>query len=202
MDTVKALTAAGITVAVGHTNADYDTAMACITAGASHATHLFNAMSGLNHRAPGAVGAVMNSAVTSELITDNHHVHPALYRPVWNVKGQKLCLITDCLPAGGMPPGEYTLGGTPIHSDGTVCRLADGTLAGSAGTLMGNLKNFYEATRLPLWECVNCATCNPADVLGLSKGCLEAGQDADIVIINEDFAVITTILNGKVVHQA
>lgn len=203
VETTRALTDAGITVAVGHTNAAHDTTMACIAAGATHATHLFNAMSGLGHREPGTVGAVLNAPVFCELITDNHHVHPALYRPVWSIKNSRLCLITDCLAAGGMPPGEYTLGGTPILSDGTVCRLTDGTLAGSVGTLMNNLKNFYEATELPLWECVNCATRNPAKALGShQKGTLEIGQDADIVIATPDFTVTTTVVGGETVYQA
>lgn len=201
-DAAAALTAAGITVAVGHTAADYDTVMRTIEAGATHATHLFNAMSGLNHRAPGAVGGILNSSVTCELIADHHHVHPALYEPVWRIKGARLCLVTDCLAAGGLPAGEYTLGGAPVVSDGTLCRRPDGTLAGSAGTLMGNLKNFCEATSLPLWDCVACATRNPAKVLGLdSKGALEAGQDADIVITTKEFAVTATVLGGETVFR-
>ncbi|MBE6807380.1 MAG: N-acetylglucosamine-6-phosphate deacetylase [Ruminococcaceae bacterium] len=201
-EAVRALTAAGITVAVGHTAADYDTVMACINAGATHATHLFNAMSGLGHRAPGAVGAVLNNPVTCELIADNHHVHPALYTPVWRIKGDRLCLITDCLAAGGLPAGEYTLGGAPVVSDGTLCRRKDGTLAGSAGTLMRNLKHFYETTHLPLWECVNCATRHPAAVLGLAKqkGALTVGCDADMVITNKGFDVTATVLGGETVY--
>ncbi len=203
-DATAELAAAGITVAVGHTAADHDTVMRCIDAGATHATHLFNAMSGLSHRAPGAVGAVLNSPVTCELIADNHHVHPALYKPVGAAKGTALCLITDCLAAGGLPAGTYALGGAPVVSDGVLCRRPDGTLAGSAATLMSNLKNFYEATNLPLWECVNCATRNPANVLGLGgqKGALKAGYDADIVIVNQGFQVQTTILGGTTVYNA
>lgn len=202
-DAVAELTAAGITVAVGHTAADYDTVMRCIRAGATHATHLFNAMSGLNHRSPGAVGAVLENDLTCELIADDHHVHPALYRPVWQIKGRRLCLITDCLAAGGLPAGTYSLGGQPILSDGVLCRRPDGTLAGSAGTLLQNLKNFYETTHLPLWECVNCATANPAKVLGLThKGSLEVGKAADVLITTPDFAVVATVLGGAILHQA
>lgn len=201
---VQQLTAAGITVAVGHTAADYETTLACIEAGATHATHLFNAMSPLTHREPGTAGAVLNSPVSCELIADNHHVHPALYEMVWQTKGWDLCLITDCLAAGGMPAGEYTLGGAPIQSDGMVCHLSDGTLAGSVLTLPQAVKNLYDATDIPLWECVNCASANPADVLGLTnrKGSLEIGKDADILITNTDFEVNTTILGGKTVYQA
>ncbi len=203
-EAINTLSAAGIAVAVGHTAADYATAMEGIAGGATHATHLFNAMSGQHHRHPGAVEAVMNSDVTCELIADNHHVHPALYEPVWRVKGGRLCLITDCLSAGGMPPGEYALGGTPILSDGKVCRLKDGTLAGSVSTLLQGVKNLRDATRIPLWECVNCATRNPARVLGLAnrKGTLEPGKDADLVIATPDLAVTATVLGGKIVYQA
>ncbi len=202
-EAVRELTAAGITVAVGHTAADYATTRATIEAGASHATHLFNAMGPLTHREPGAVGAVLNSPVSCELIADNHHVHPALYQPVWQMKQWDLCLVTDCLAAGGMPPGEYQLGGQPIVSDGVVCRRPDGTLAGSVLTLMGAVKNLYEATTIPLWECVGCATANPADVLGLrDKGSLEIGMDADIVITDRDFGVKSTILGGDTVYTA
>lgn len=203
IEAIRGLTAAGIQVAVGHTNADYDTVMAGIAAGAVHATHLFNAMSDLHHRAPGAVGAVLGSPVTCEWIADGHHLHPALYEPVWRIKGRDLCLITDCLAAGGLPAGEYPLGKAPIVSDGTLCRRKDGTLAGSAGTLINNLKNLYNATRIPLWECVNAASLNPAAVLGLSdrKGSLLPGKDADLVIVNEDFTVTATILGGDVVYS-
>lgn len=203
IEAITGLTAAGITVAVGHTAADYDTALAAVRAGATHATHLFNGMSGLDHRSPGAVGAVLREGVTCELITDGHHVHPALYEPVWRMKGRGLCLITDALAAGGLPAGEYTLGGAPILSDGTLCRRPDGTLAGSAGGLMHNLKNFCEATSLPLWECVNCASRNPAAVLGLDgrKGALLPGRDADLVIVNEDFTVTATILGGELIYS-
>lgn len=204
IETVKALTQVGISVAVGHTAAHHDAAMACIDAGASHATHLFNAMNPLHHRDPGAVGAVLNSAVTCELIVDNHHVHPALYEPIWRIKGRKLCFVTDCLAAGGLPPGEYTLGGAPVVADGILCRRPDGTIAGSVLTLLQGVQNVCEHTAIPLWECVNCASLNPAGVLGLAnrKGSLEPGKDADVVITDRHFTVTATILGGETIYQA
>lgn len=187
-------------LAMGHTDADYATAMAAVEAGVTHATHLFNAMSPLHHRHPGAVGAALTADVSCELIADDHHVHPALYELVWRQKTWNLCLVTDCLSAAGTPDGKGTLGGQPIQVRDGRCVLADGTLAGSALRLWEAVRNLHTHTNLPLWECVNCATLNPADVLGLEgKGSLEAGNDADILITNRDFCPITTILGGKIV---
>lgn len=203
-DAVAELTAAGLSVAVGHTAADYDTVERCIQAGATHATHLFNGMSGLHHRSPGAAGAVLSHPLTCELIADNHHVHPALYEPVWRCKGRQLCLITDCLAAGGLPPGTYPLGDAPVHSDGVLCRRPNGTLAGSAATLLSGIRHMHEATSIPLWECVNCATLNPAAVLGIDrrKGSLEPGKAADAVILDRNFSVRATVLGGEIVYSA
>lgn len=103
-----------VVVSMGHTSADYETAMASINAGVKHTTHLFNAMTPLTHRAPGVVGAALNGDVSVELIVDTVHVDPSLYNMLWKLKGRKLCFITDCLPAGGLPVGEYTLGGQKI----------------------------------------------------------------------------------------
>ena len=102
-----------------------------ISNGVRHATHLFNAMTPMAHRAPGVVGAALNSDVSCELIVDTFHVLPALYDLAYKMKGRKLCFITDCLPAGGLPYGEYTLGGNKIIYRDIVCRLEDGTVAGS-----------------------------------------------------------------------
>ena len=189
-----------IVLAMGHTDADYATATAAVEAGITHATHLFNAMSPLHHREPGAVGAALTADVSCELIADGHHVHPALYELVWRQKTWNLCLVTDCLAAAGTADGIGTLGGTPICVQDGVCVLADGTLAGSTLTLWEAVRNLHTNTGIPLWECVNCATLNPADVLGLEgKGSLEAGNDADILITDRDFCPITTIFGGKIV---
>ena len=156
-----------VVVSMGHTSADYDTAMAATTAGVAHATHLFNAMTPLAHRAPGVITAVMNTDVSCELIVDTFHVSPALYDMLWKLKGRRLCFITDCLPAGGLPYGEYTLGGAKIIYRDIVCRLEDGTVAGSVLHLNKGVWNVYTNSSIPLWECVNGASLNPATVLGL-----------------------------------
>ena len=193
-----------VVVSMGHTSADYNTAMASIDAGVKHTTHLFNAMTPLTHRAPGVVGAALNGDVSVELIVDTVHVDKALYNMLWKLKGRKLCFITDCLPAGGLPVGEYTLGGQKIFYDGTICKLEDGTIAGSVLQLNKGVWNVYSNSDIPLYECVNCASLNPATVIGMekNKGSLEIGKDADIIITDNQFNIMKTIIGGKVKYES
>lgn len=193
-----------VIVSMGHTSADYETAMKSTEAGVRHATHLFNAMTPLAHRAPGVVTAALNSDVSAELIVDTFHVNPVFYNMLWKLKGRKLCFITDCLPAGGLPEGEYTLGGQKIIYRGIVCRLADGTVAGSILHLNKGVWNVYSNSDIPLYECVNCASLNPATVLGLDsrKGSIEIGKDADIIITDGEFNVQKTVIGGKIRYEA
>ncbi len=193
-----------VVVSMGHTSSDYDTAMASVNAGVSHVTHLFNAMTALSHRAPGVVTAALNSDVSVELIVDTFHVDKCFYDLLWKVKGRKLCFITDCLPAGGLPYGEYTLGGAKIIYRDIVCRLEDGTVAGSVLHLNHGVWNVYKNSNIPLYECVNCASLNPATVIGVAdrKGSLEVGKDADIVITDQDFEVKKTIIAGEMKYES
>lgn len=193
-----------VIISMGHTSADYDTAMASVNAGVKHATHLFNAMTPMQHRAPGVVAAALNSDVSCELIVDTFHVDVSLYDMLWKLKGRKLCFITDCLPAGGLPEGEYTLGGAKIIYKGIVCRLEDGTVAGSILHLNKGVWNVYTNSNIPLYECVNCASLNPATVLGIdkAKGSLDVGKDADIIITDNEFNVEKTIIGGKIKYEA
>lgn len=193
-----------VVVSMGHTSADYDTAVASTQNGVGHVTHLFNAMTPLAHRAPGVVTAAMNTDVSCELIVDTFHVSAVFYDMLWKLKGRKLCFITDCLPAGGLPYGEYTLGGTKIIYNDIVCRLEDGTVAGSVLHLNDGVWNVYKNSSIPLWECVNCASLNPATVIGVAdkKGSLDIGKDADIVICDCDFQVQKTIIKGEIRYEA
>ncbi|MBR6793524.1 MAG: N-acetylglucosamine-6-phosphate deacetylase [Clostridia bacterium] len=193
-----------VVVSMGHTSADYETAMAGTEAGVGHVTHLFNAMTPLAHRAPGVVTAAFNSDVSCEVIVDTFHVDKCFYDLLWKIKGRKLCFITDCLPAGGLPYGEYTLGGAKIIYRDIVCRLEDGTVAGSVLPLNRGVWNVYTNSNIPLHECVNCATLNPATTIGLQdrKGSIEVGKDADIIITNEQFEVQKTIIKGVVKYEA
>ena len=191
-------------VSMGHTSADYDTAMSSVNSGVKHVTHLFNAMTPLSHRSPGVVTAALNSDVSVELIVDTFHVDKCFYDMLWKLKGRKLCFITDCLPAGGLPYGEYTLGGAKIIYRDIVCRLEDGTVAGSVLHLNHGVWNVYKNSNIPLCECVNCASLNPAQVMGIAdrKGSLETGKDADIVITDQNFEVKKTIIRGETRYEA
>lgn len=193
-----------VVVSMGHTSADYETAMKSTEVGVSHVTHLFNAMTPLAHRAPGVVTAAFNSDVSCEVIVDAFHVSPVFYDLLWKIKGRKLCFITDCLPAGGLPEGEYTLGGQKIIYRGIVCRLEDGTVAGSVLHLNKGVWNVYTNSTIPLWECVNGASLNPATTLGIekTKGSIEVGKDADIIITDSEFNVEKTIIGGKIKYES
>lgn len=193
-----------VVISMGHTSADYDTAFASTKNGVKHATHLFNAMTGLAHRAPGVITAVFNSDVSCELIVDTFHVSPVLYDMLFKLKGRKLCFITDCLPAGGLPYGEYTLGGSKIIYRDIVCRLEDGTVAGSVLKLNKGVWNVYKNSSIPLYECVNGASLNPATAIGVQdkKGSLDVGKDADIIITDDEFNVMKTIKKGDIKYEA
>ena len=193
-----------VVVSMGHTSADYDTAMKSTQVGVKHVTHLFNAMTPLAHRAPGVVTAALNSEVSCEVIADAFHVSPVLYDLLWKIKGRKLCFITDCLPAGGLPEGEYTLGGQKIIYRGVVCRLEDGTVAGSVLHLNKGVWNVFTNSAIPLWECVNGASLNPATAIGVAerKGSIEVGKDADVIITDLEFNVKKTIIGGEIKYEA
>ena len=191
-------------ISMGHTAANFDQAQAGIEAGVRHVTHLFNAQTGLLHRDPGVVGAaLLDSCVSCELIADTFHVHKALFQLVASLKGEQMVLITDCTRAGGMPDGEYTLGGQPIFVKGIECRLKDGTIAGSVLKLNEAVRNVLANTDLTISQAVNMASLNPARRIGLSasKGSIEAGKDADFAIVDDAIDVQTTILGGRVIYQ-
>ena len=161
-------------------------------------------MTPLSHRAPGVVTAALNSDVSCELIVDTFHVDKCFYDMLYKLKGRKLCFITDCLPAGGLPEGEYTLGGQKIIYKGIVCRLEDGTVAGSVLHLNKGVWNVFTNSSIPLYECVNCASLNPATALNIAdkKGSIETGKDADIIITDNEFNVLNTIIGGEIKYEA
>ena len=190
-----------IVLSIGHTSATYAQAMAGIEAGISHATHLFNAMSPMNHREPGTVGACLASEnVTCELIADTFHINPGLFKLIYGIKKDKLVLITDCTRAGGLEDGEYDLGGQLLTKKGIECRLPDGTIAGSVLTLNKALYNFKKHTGLEDHEVIYLASAGPAKLIGESeRGSLEKGKRADIVVFDNEYNVRKTFVNGKAV---
>lgn len=190
-----------VLTSMGHTGASFEEAQAGIEAGVRHATHLFNAMTPLQHRNPGVVGAALSDErVSCELIADTFHVSAGLYRLVAKAKGDKLCLITDCMRAGGMEDGDYTLGGQHVIKTGIKCLLEDGTIAGSVLKLNEGVRNFKNNTALTLPQVIACASLNPAKAIGEadSIGSLEVGKCADIVIFDDEFNAVTTIINGNI----
>ena len=203
---VKKLAAeSDVLVSMGHTDATFDEAMNAARNGVCHATHLFNAMSALAHRNPGVVGAALASDnVSVEVIADTFHINPGLYSIISKVKGDKMVLITDCTRAGGMPDGEYDLGGQPIFLNGIECRLADGTIAGSVLKLNNAVKNVLDHTELPIYEVFNMASLNPAKAIKCAEriGSLEAGKDADIIFADKNINITRTIKKGRTIYEA
>ncbi len=193
-----------VRVSVGHTDATFEQAMRAFACGATQVTHLFNAQTPLHHRKPGVVGAGLASDAYTELIADTFHVHKGLFSLIAKCKGDKLVLITDCTRAGGMPDGEYSLGGQKTFVKGIQCLLEDGTIAGSVLKLNDAVKNVWANTDLPLCEIVAAASLNPANAIGMGdvKGSLERGKDADIIITDEQFNVKKTIMQGEIRYEA
>ena len=193
-----------ILISIGHTNAGFTEANDGVEAGARHTTHLFNAMTALAHRNPGVVGAALSDErVSCELIADTFHVDKGLFKLVSKIKGDKLCLITDCIRGGGMPDGDYTLGGQPVHKEGIKCLMPDGTIAGSVLTLNKAVYNLYKNSDLELFDAVNCASLNPAKAIkeDADIGSIDTGKRADLIIADEEFNILTTVLGGNVVFE-
>lgn len=197
----------GFVVAIGHTDATYEQARESFKRGITHATHLFNAMSGFNHREPGVVGAVLDtSGISAELIADGIHLHPAALRLALAGKGpRKLCLITDSLKAAGRGDGVYRWGNRGIEVKGLRATIKDtDVLAGSVLTLNRAVKNMIDWTGINVSQAVNMASLNPAGVLGLDRkiGSIQRGKSADMVILDGEFRVRETVLRGRFVSEA
>ncbi len=190
-----------IILSIGHSDASYEESQKSFTWGISHATHLFNAMNPYHHRKPGIVGAVFDSDVTCDMIADLVHTHPSTLELVQKVKKEKLILITDAMRAGCMKCGTYDLGGRRVEVNKGKAVLEDGTLAGSVLKMNDALSNMRKHTSMELVEIVNAVTKIPAAKLGIPKGELREGYDADIVIFDENFSIISTIVHGEVKYR-
>ena len=193
-----------IVVSLGHSVASLEQANKAIEWGARHATHTFNAMPPVHHRKPGLVTAVMlDDRVYTEMVGDGVHVDPAIYQLLLKVKGEdKTLLVTDAVRCAGMPDGEYTLGDLPITKVGEYVYLQDKigeTLAGSILAMNRGIQVLVTQGGYTLHQALKAASTNPARVLGLqdSKGSLEVGKDADVTILDGNFAVKDVIIQGK-----
>lgn len=195
----------GIIVSMGHTSADYDTAMRAIEElGIRHVTHLFNAMTGFHHRRPGVVGAALDTAVNCELIADNVHSHPAAQRLVYHAKGgRNIILITDSMRACGLGDGASELGGQKVFVKGTLATLEDGTIAGSVLTMNRAVANFAANTGAPLAAVVALASQLPAQELGLyhERGSIETGKRADLVLFDDALNVGAVWSGGESIYR-
>ncbi len=203
MEFIRAAVEMGVTVSVGHTTADYDTARAAFEAGASHATHLFNAMPPLAHRDPGVIGAAFDVPhVQPELICDGIHVHGSAVRAAFRLFGkERMILISDSLRATGMPDGEYPFGGQMIEVHGNRATILGHpeTLAGSVTSLMGCLRQAV-SFGIPLADAVRACTYNPARSIGIDgrAGTLDVGKEASIVLLNEkDLSIKAIVFKGQ-----
>jgi N-acetylglucosamine-6-phosphate deacetylase len=202
LDVIPWLVEHDVIPAIGHTNADYQTIRRAVTLGVCHATHTYNAMRGLHHREPGALGAVMDhKEVIAEIVADGHHVHPAAIRILLAVKGtERLCLVSDATPPAGAPPGVYEWMGYKLIHDGQTSRLENGTLVGSATLINRMLKVLVDTVGIPFEEALTMATETPATVLGVKKGKISPGYDADIVVLRDDYKAALTMVMGEVVY--
>ncbi len=189
-------------VSLGHTTADYDTALAAYRAGASHATHLFNGMPSLLHRDPGVIAAAYDAGATVELITDGLHVHPAVIRVTHRLFGERMVMISDSLRCAGMPDGDYTLGGQAITmKNGKATLTGSDTLAGSSIHLMDGLRRSV-SFGIPLEDAILSATLAPAKVIRMDDeiGSLAVGKWADFVVLNRALEVQAVYINGQKVR--
>ena len=187
------------TVSVAHTDAHYDAARAVFEAGASHLTHLFNAMPPIHHRSPGVIGAAAErDDVVAELICDGLHVHPSAVRMAFKLFPGRICLISDALRCCGMPDGEYELGGQRVFLSGGVARLADGTIAGAASDLYRDMQNAI-SFGIDRDEAIRAATIRPAREIGRESeiGSIETGKLADFVLCGEDLALKAVYIGGE-----
>jgi N-acetylglucosamine-6-phosphate deacetylase len=192
---------AGIVVAVGHTGADFEQGRKAVVAGVRFATHVYNAMPPVHHRRPGiALALMLDPRVTTGVIADGEHVHPAVLEQLVRVKGtSRIALTTDQTSAAGAPAGKYFLSGRSVVSDGRVVRLEDGTLAGSAATMPDLVRLMARTPGVGVARAISLASAIPARVLGERRlGRISEGACADLVVLDSDLRVKLTMIRGVV----
>jgi N-acetylglucosamine-6-phosphate deacetylase len=203
LELIAPLRRAGVVVALGHSDATYEQAMAAIGAGAIHATHLFNGMGPLHHRSPGLVGAALEAGLSCELINDGRHVHPAVVTLVARLVDRPV-LITDAIDATGVGDGTFDLGGQEVHVQDGEARLAGtSSLAGSTLTMDEALRRAVRDSGLSIERAAAAAATNPARVLGLEAriGSIAPGRRADLVVLDDELRVAAVMAAGAWVHR-
>ncbi|GHB16141.1 MULTISPECIES: N-acetylglucosamine-6-phosphate deacetylase [Streptomyces] len=202
IESVRLLAEHGVIAAIGHTDATYEQTVEAIGAGATVATHLFNAMPPLGHRAPGPIAALLEGErITVELINDGTHLHPAALQMAYHHAGAgRVALITDAMDAAGVGDGRYQLGPLAVEVKEGVARLVEGgSIAGSTLTLDTAFRRAVTVDRIPVDDVVRSISANPARLLGLYDrvGSLDPGKDADLVVLDADFAVRGVMRRGE-----
>ncbi|MDI5969558.1 N-acetylglucosamine-6-phosphate deacetylase [Streptomyces sp. SL13] len=202
LDSVRLLVECGVLAAVGHTDGDYRATREALDAGATVATHLFNAMPAIGHRAPGPVVALLeDERVTVELINDGTHLDPSVLQLAYRSAGAgRVAFITDAMGAAGMSDGRYPLGPMEVDVLDGVARLVEGgSIAGSTLTLDVAFRRAVTVDRLPVTDVVRAISANPARLLGVDDrvGSLEPGKDADLVVLDEAFTVTGVMRKGE-----
>ncbi|MFI9047992.1 N-acetylglucosamine-6-phosphate deacetylase [Streptomyces sp. NPDC053427] len=204
LESVRMLSDAGIVAAVGHTDASYDATREAIAAGATVATHLFNAMPGLGHRAPGPIAALLeDERITVELINDGTHLHPAILQMAFRDAGaERVAFITDAMGAAGMNDGMYPLGPMQVEVKDGVARISEGptagSIAGSTLTLDRAFKRAVTVDDLTVDQAVQALSANPARLLGIDDrvGSLAVGKDADLVVLDAGYDLVGVMRQG------
>ncbi|PKM72284.1 MAG: N-acetylglucosamine-6-phosphate deacetylase [Firmicutes bacterium HGW-Firmicutes-16] len=192
------------TVSIAHTDSNYEQAKAAFSKGISHVTHLFNAMSGFNHREPGVVGAVFDDErVMAELICDGFHIHPAVLRTAFRILGEdRAVIVSDSMRAAGLEDGSYGLGGQTVFVQNGQARLADGTIAGSTTNLLQEVRNLV-SFGVPFRQVIKAATINPARAVREDGriGSIDAGKAADLVVLDKELNLKMVVVQGKIIKN-
>ena len=185
-------------VSIGHTDCTYETALEAIESGASCLTHTYNAMPPFHHRNPGPIGAAFEKHIYAQIICDGFHISKPVVLATYKMFGaDRMVLISDSIRSAGLPDGEYESGGLKVFLKDGAARLADGTIAGSSATLLDCVKKAVEFG-IPLDDAVRMASRTPAELLGVKKGRIEPGYDADLLITDRKLNIKTVITAGKV----
>jgi N-acetylglucosamine-6-phosphate deacetylase len=185
-------------ISLAHTSASYEVACEAVKAGATHVTHIFNAMNGLHHRDPGLIGMATDLPVNAELICDGIHIHPAVIRMIFKLIGERIVIISDSMSAASLGEGEYELGGLKVFVKDRKASLVDGTIAGSTSNILEEVKNVIKFG-VPEDKAILAATLNPARALKVDHeiGEIKIGKRADLLVLAPDYTLEQVYIAGK-----